>query len=277
MIETLSSVFNIVLVEPFINVLVAGYKGLFFLGVPFALGFSIIILTIVIRFLIFPLTHSQLLTSKKMQGLAPHLADLKLIHKSDAKRLQQETMKLYKEHGINPASGCVLLLVQMPIIYGLYAVLNKVVHLSGDKMVEEVNKMLYFSAIHLDRPWDPNFFGLPLGKTPGNLLGDIGPMILLVPIITGALQFVQSKMAMPLKHGSKKDNKKKDDFATAFQAQSTYILPIMIGFFSFNFPIGLSLYWNTFSIFGIIQQYFVTGWGGLKLPARKLNKNGSKR
>ena len=62
---------------------------------------------------------------------------------------------------------------------------------------------------------------------------------------------------------SLKKDKKKEDFATAFQTQSTYIFPVMIGFFSYSFPIGLSLYWNTFTIFGIIQQYKILGLGGL--------------
>jgi YidC/Oxa1 family membrane protein insertase len=62
----------------------------------------------------------------------------------------------------------------------------------------------------------------------------------------------------------KKDEKKKnDDFASAFQSQSMYIFPVMIGFFSYTFPIGLSLYWNTFTIFGIMQQYRISGLGGL--------------
>ena len=61
----------------------------------------------------------------------------------------------------------------------------------------------------------------------------------------------------------KAGEKKKDDFATVFQSQSLYIFPVMIGFFSYTFPLGLSLYWNTFTIFGIIQQYLISGWGGL--------------
>ena len=67
------------------------------------------------------------------------------------------------------------------------------------------------------------------------------------------------------KDAVKNTDKKKEDFATAFQTQSLYIFPVMIGFFSYNFPVGLSLYWNTFTIFGIIQQYKISGLGGLRL------------
>ena len=69
-----------------------------------------------------------------------------------------------------------------------------------------------------------------------------------------------------------KEVKKEDDFQTAFQTQSLYIFPIMIGFFSFTLPLGLSFYWNTFTIFGIIQQYQVQGFGGLAPWLKKLRK-----
>jgi YidC/Oxa1 family membrane protein insertase len=90
---------------------------------------------------------------------------------------------------------------------------------------------------------------------------------LLIPVLTGVFQFIQSKMMLPPTDPKKKDDKtkkKSDDFATAFQSQSLYIFPVMIGFLSYNFPIGLSLYWNTFTIFGIIQQYKISGLGGLE-------------
>ena len=77
----------------------------------------------------------------------------------------------------------------------------------------------------------------------------------------------EDKKLVKANSGEKKD----DDFATAFQSQSMYIFPLMIGFFSYGFPIGLSLYWNTFTIFGIIQQYRISGLGGVKDWTDKLN------
>src|SRR4029077_3646004 len=88
--------------------------------------------------------------------------------------------------------------------------------------------------------------------------------ILLVAVLTGGLQLIQSKMMMlPASEKPKQTKKTEPDFATAFQTQSMYLLPIMVGFFSFSLPFGLSLYWNTLTIFGIIQQYIISGWGGL--------------
>lgn len=207
-----------------------------------------------------------------MQRVSPHLAKLKEKHKGDAKTLQQETVRLYKEHGVNPAAGCLPVLVQLPVIWALYSVLNKIVALNGDKIVPEVNKIVYFDAFKLTQPWDPTFFGLPLGQNPSQLISVI-PLIILVPLLTGAFQFIQSKMMFqtPSKaEESKKDKNKKEekasakeDFSAAFQKQSLYIFPIMIAFFSYSFPVGLSLYWNTFTIFGILQQYKIQGLGGL--------------
>lgn len=261
------SIFNTVLVWPILNVLVAVYKGLFFVHFPFALGFSIIILTIIIRFILYPLTASQLKASKKMQDLNPHLSRLKDKHKGDSKTLQQETMKLYKEHGVNPAAGCLPVIIQLPIIWGLYSALRQIVTLKPDV----INKIVYSDSLKLTKAWDPNFFGVSLGSNPSHLFNTADPktwLILIIPLLTALFQFIQSKMMFSkpkVQEGLvKKDEKKKEgDFASTFQSQSMYIFPVMIGFFSYTFPVGLSLYWNTFTIFGIMQQYRVAGLGGL--------------
>lgn len=264
----MGDLFNLILVHPIINILVAVYKSLFFLHFPYALGFAIIILTVIIRFVMYPLTASQLKSSKKMQGLTPHLSRIKEKHKGDTKMLQSETMRLYKEHGVNPAAGCLPVAIQLPIIWALYSVLQKIVGLDPKMVVSEINKMVYFDFIKLDRTWNPSFFGLPLGQTPSHAISSIGPLVLLLPFATGFFQLIQSKMMINKpqepKDMVKKTEKKNEDFASAFQTQSLYIFPVMIGFFSYNFPIGLSLYWITFTIFGIIQQYKVSGLGGLK-------------
>lgn len=266
--------FNIVFINPIINILLAVYHVLSFLHLPYALGFAIIGLTIVIRFIIYPFTTAQVKASLKMQTIAPHLSRLKEKHKGDSKKIQEETMRLYKEHGVNPAAGCLPVIIQMPIIWALYSVLQRMVTLKSDAVVTEVNKIVYFDFLKLHNTWDPSFFGLPLGGTPSGLLSSVGFLILLVPVLTGILQFVYSKMMIPAKAGvaviekdiQKKaqiDKKDASDFASAFQTQAMFIFPVMIGFFSFSFQLGLSLYWNTFTVFGIIQQYKVAGLGGL--------------
>jgi YidC/Oxa1 family membrane protein insertase len=269
-------IFDSIVLKPLATILVAIYHALSFLGVPYSLGFSIIVLTIVIRLFLYPLITSQLKSSKKMQMLTPHLSRVKERHKGDAKRLQQETMRLYKEHGINPLAGCLPVLVQMPVIFGLYNLLQRIVSNGASQSIAEANKLVFVKDIELTSPWDLSFFGLPLGKGPSQLLPDFGIVVFLIPIATGLLQFVMSKMLVNPKpieekmRQSKED--KKEDFATAFQTQSLYIFPAMIGFFSYTFPIGLSLYWNTFTIFGIIQQYKILGWGGLQKWKEKIKR-----
>lgn len=267
------NIFDQIIVNPIINVLLLIYHALLFVNLPYALGFSIIVLTIIIRLILYPLTASQIKASKKMQDLNPHISNLKEKHKNDAKTLQAETMKLYKEHGVNPLAGCLPVLIQLPVIWGLYTVLNKIIHIGSTNLLE-INKIAYVDFLKLTKVWDATFFGIPLAQNPSNLISTIGPIILLVPILTGVFQFVQSKMLIPQSSSKalvKKGQEKKEDFATAFQTQSLYIFPAMIGFFSYTFPLGLSLYWNTFTIFGIIQQYRISGLGGLKDWMEKLN------
>ena len=212
----IGSLFHNVLYVPIINLLVLLYHAISFVHIPYALGFAIITLTVIIRLILYPLMSSQLKASKKMQELNPHLKNLKEKHKNDAKMLQQETMKLYKEHGVNPAAGCLPILVQLPLIWALYAALQLIVK-PGVATLKTINAMLYSDSFKLLKPWDANFFGLPLAQTPSHLITSIGPVILLVPVLTGLFQFIQSKMmfstvAKPedkklaeIKKGEKKD------------------------------------------------------------------------
>jgi YidC/Oxa1 family membrane protein insertase len=266
--------FNVIFIIPITNILVAFYDIFAMIRVPYSLGFAIIGLTVAIRFVLYPLTASQIKASVKMQKIAPLLSGLKERHKGDNAKIQQETMRLYKEHGINPAAGCLPVLIQMPIIWALYSVLQNVVNIKPEMVVAQINKVIYFDFLKLHGAWDSTFFGLSLGAMPSKLMSTVGPLILLVPVLTGVFQFILSKMMIPGKTGvavlekniekkAEVDKKDANDFASAFQSQSMFIFPIMIGFFSFSFPIGLSLYWNTFTIFGIIQQYKITGLGGL--------------
>lgn len=255
--------------------MVAIYQLLTVFHVPSALGFSIILLTIVIRLILYPFMHQSMRQQKKMQQLAPHINKLKEKHKNDAKRLQMEQMALFKEHGVNPAAGCLVMIIQISILIGLYNVLLKAVHLTSPA---DINNRLYFAGLKLPHLWDASFFGLSLAQTPAQLLPHVGYGILVVAVLTGGLQLIQSRMMMlPAAETPKKEKKEEPDFATAFQTQSMYLLPLMVGFFSYSLPFGLSLYWNTLTIFGIIQQYIVSGWGGLVDWFPFLNKTQEKK
>ncbi|MDO8270082.1 MAG: YidC/Oxa1 family membrane protein insertase [Candidatus Levybacteria bacterium] len=265
-------IFTILLNQPITNLLVACFQLLQFLHIPYPLGFSIIALTFIIRLILYPFTASQIKTSKKMQDMAPHISKLKEKHKNDKKKQQEEMMKLYAEFGINPAAGCLPVIIQIPIIWGLYHVLNSVVATNTVEKLKEVNQLLYADGLRLTKLWETTFFGIPLSQAPSALMKDM-PLIILVPILTGVLQLIFSKMMAP----EKGYQGKADDFQATFAKQSLFIFPIMIGFFSFQLPFGLSLYWNAFTLFGILQQYFLVGLGGLKQWQATANKIYGKR
>lgn len=257
--------FNIILVNPLINILVAIYHFLVFVHIPFALGFSVILLTVLIRVLISPIFASQQRVTKKMQELAPHVSKIKEKHKGDMKKQQEATMALYKEHNFNPAAGCLPSVIQIVILlFGLYPALLEVISTNPQQATSVINKIVYFPFLRLTGSWDTSFFGLPLGKNPSELFSVLGPIMILVPILTAALQLIQSKMMVPQEDKTLvKDKKKQDDFASTFQKQSLYLIPLVVGYASFKFSLGLSLYWNTFTLLGIIQQYKMSGLGGL--------------
>lgn len=269
MIHALGSLVGAIL-HPFIllftNLLIGSYELLSFIHIPSALGFSIILITIILRIITYPLVVKQLRVTKKMQDLAPHLAQIKKKHKGDQKRIYEEQKKLYSEHGVSQLAGCLPALIQLPVIYGLYSVMTNIVNFHSEKLIEYINSLV-IPPLRISHPLDTSFFGVPLGSSPSH----IGGLVLFgVPIVTGILQLIQSRMMAPLpikeyKSDSPKEKKEKEEVDTAIQMQGQmlYLLPVVIGILSFQYPIALSLYWNTFTIFGIIQQYQIQGWGGL--------------
>jgi len=112
--------FNTIFVFPILNILVALYKLLSLVKIPGSFGFSIIGLTVLIRLLLHPFFKQQMETAKKMQELKPHIDKLSKKHSKDPKKLQQEQLKLYQQAGINPASGCVFMIIQIPVFFALY-------------------------------------------------------------------------------------------------------------------------------------------------------------
>ncbi len=267
--KEIGDIFNLIFMGPVINLLVLIYQGLQAIHIPGALGFSIMFLTIIIRVLVWPFMATQIKATKKMADLKPHLDELKLKHKDDKKQLAAAQMALYKEHGVNPAGGCLPAVIQIPIFIALYQSIRNILPGTGGD-IETINHLLYFPQLKLPTSLDPNFFGLNLGIKPSDF-GKYGVLLLLIPVLTAALTFIQSKMALPkgvkkYPSDSSKEKKEKEGVEESMgqvQSQMVYMMPLMIGYFAFSFPIGLAIYWNTYTILGIIQQYKVSGWGGL--------------
>ena len=263
------TLWNQILIWPILNLLVAFYKLFEFLHIPGPLGFAIILLTIVIRLVLYPLMQAQLKSAKKMADLKPHLDAISTKHKDDKKKLQQAQMDLYKQHGINPAAGCLPLLVQMPVLIALYNVFYEVLNNGNlNEIVSAINHVVYVPMLKL-AVLDITFFGANLGTKPSQYATH-GWWLLSIPLITAGLQWYQGKLMMPSSvppggtsagkpvniqiEKKEKKEEKKEDTAMEMQKQMAMITPIMFGFFALQFPLGLALYWNVFGLFGIMQQ-----------------------
>ncbi len=267
--------FNLIFIQPVTNALVVFYDTFVTIGLPGAFGFAIIGITLLLRILMHPFFRQQMDTAKKMKEIKPHLDTLQKKHKKDPQMLQKEQMRLYQEAGINPAGGCLFAIIQIPLIYGLYHTLQLfLTHDSDGKIIREINDKLYHPALAISRI-DPNFFVYNLALSPAQS----GLWYYyLVPVLTAVLQYFQTKVTMPqmdepkksasvdasTDKGKQKELKNKDkkeepsaadEFQRAMGTQMKYIFPVMIGYFSYTLPLGLSLYWNTFSLFSIIQHY----------------------
>ncbi len=262
--QIIGEIFNLIFFGPVVNLLAMILHALEAIHFPGAFGISIILLTVLIRLLVWPFMGSQLKSAKKMQDLKPHLDALKEKHKDDKQALASAQMALYKEHGVNPAGGCLPTLIQFPVLIALYQTIFA--FFSGASGLERINNALYLPWLHFNSTPDLSFFGLNLATKPTT------GMLLLIPLFTAAMTFLQSKMMSPkplktYKSDSPKEKKEKestDDAMAAVQGQMMYMMPVMIGYFAFQLPAGLALYWNTMTILGIFQQYLISGWGGLE-------------
>lgn len=269
----MGEIWNTFFTNPIINTLLALYKAFEYLGIPGPLGFAVIGLTALIRLLLYPLMNAQMKSAKKMTSLKPHLDTINEKHKGDKQALQQAQLALYKEHGVNPAAGCLPLLIQMPVLIALYNVFYQVLNNGNvQKVVAELNTVAYASWLQVST-LDLNFLGVNLGLKPSQWQTH-GWWLLSIPLITGALQWYQSKLMLPqitkpsdtsmkqleTTKGKKKnelakpEEKKPEDTAMEMQKQMAMITPIMFGYFALQFPLGLALYWNVFGLFGIMQQ-----------------------
>jgi YidC/Oxa1 family membrane protein insertase len=255
-------IWNNGLYYPLLNALVFFYK------ITGNFGWSIVVLTSLLRVLTTPLVFSSLKASKKMQDLAPDIAKLKDKHKDDKQALMTAQSELFKEHGLSPAAGCLPQILQIVVLIALFNAFNVVLSTPASEIVSKVNPLLYsvnklaegtvlstqFFSWNLIKPDVYSLPGLPL-PIPGFLL-----------LASALIQFLSSKMMMP-------ENKTKvdpNDAMAASQEQMVYMFPLMTILFGAQFPSGLVLYWFVFSLLSMIQQYFVSGWGGLSPWLKRL-------
>ena len=192
-------------------------------------GFVLLIFSVFIKILVYPLTNKSYVSTKKMQAIQPMLNDLREKHKNDQRKFAQAQMALFKEHGVNPLSGCVPILLQMPLLFALFTVFRSSIELRGAPFMLWIND--------LSRP-DAVFdlgINIPL----------YGSQVAILPLLMGITMFIQMKLTPTPQSGG----------------QQKFMMYFMNGFFVliFNqFPSGLVLYYTLFNVLTILQQKYLT-------------------
>lgn len=231
-----SGIFSTVFYLPLYNTLV-----LILSIVPGAnVGVAIVLLTVIVRGALLPLSHKSVTSQAKMRSLAPVLEKLKEKHKDDKQEQARKTMELYKEHGINPFSGCLLVLVQLPIIFALYFVFFKgLPNLNADHL---------YSFVHLPSAVSMMFFGVLISKKS-----------LIFAVFAAVTQYYQIKLSIPPMAPAEKGAKPsfKDDFARSFNVQMRYMLPVIVFGISYSISAAVALYWTTSNLFSIAHELYV--------------------
>jgi YidC/Oxa1 family membrane protein insertase len=224
------------------------------------LGLDIILFTIIIRVALLPLTLPSLKAGQKLKELQPEIKKLQQKHQGDKKAMQLAQVELYKKYNVNPLAGCLPQLLQIGILILLYQVMVKFL---SNPEINGVAISPYFGWLNLSKP--DSLYILPI-------LAALSQLFMSLMIAPGA----ETRDIVPNKSKSKKiqkENKKEEnvaDMAQSMQQQMVFLMPIMTGIIALNFPSGLALYWIVTTLFSIVQQYYISGLGGIKTYALRL-------
>jgi len=241
----IADIYNLILFEPIFNGLIFIYKYIPNLGV------SIIILTLVIKLILYLPSLSSIKSQKRLQEVQPKLKAIQDKYKGNREELGRQVMKFYKENKVSPFSSCLPLLIQLPILIALYQAFLAVSQTDPATHVLVADRLqhLYEPLRNLfsTQSIDPNFLGIFDLSKKGNWL---------FAILAGAAQFWQSKMLIS-KQPAKVPGAKDESMTAAMNKQMTYFMPLITVFFGFQFPAGLTLYWLVSTLFTALQQWFI--------------------
>jgi YidC/Oxa1 family membrane protein insertase len=229
------SAFNTILYQPLFNALVLLYQYL--PGRDF--GIAVIVLTVLIRIVLYPLMVKSIKSQKILSELQPKIQEIQQKFKNDKEKQTKEMMALYQREKINPFGGCLPLLIQLPILIALYRVFWK-------GLQPEAMSHLY-SFVPNPGLIDPTFLGLI----------NLAEASLVLAVIAGILQFFQSKMLMPKTKKVKQGGGQMAQFSEMMQKQMLYFFPIFTVFILWRLPSAIGLYWIITALFSIGQQYLI--------------------
>lgn len=195
------------------------------LGIP-SYALAIIILTLLIKVITYPLSYKQMHSMKKMQEIQPLVAEVQKKYKKNPEKANKEVMELYKQNKVNPMSGCLPLLIQMPILIALFQALQNFTY----------------------QDMGSSFFWIPHLKDPDPTY--------IIPVLVGVTTYLQAKLTTP--------SSSANSAGASTQKMMLYFMPLFIGYISMKFPAGLGLYWIFFSLFGTVQQLFINRQPGIQ-------------
>lgn len=222
--------YDLLIYKPIFNALVAIYNTIAFQD----FGLAVIIITLLIRIILFPLTLKSSKANLKLQALQPKIKELQAKHSDDKTALAAATMAIYTENKINPLSGCLPILIQLPFLIALYSAFRSAFQPDAlNHLYSFIHNPVAINQISL------GFIDLTKSSIP-------------LAVVAGILQFVQVKLSM-----NKKSGQDKDDPATAMSQQMLYIFPILLVIIAYKLPIGLVIYFIASSVFATIEQWYI--------------------
>ena len=203
------------------------------------LGLAVVLLTLIVKTILIPISHKTIKTQKKLKELEPIMAKIKEDHK-DQQEQALKIMELYKEHGVNPFSGIFLMFVQLPIILALYFVFRQGINLLSPDIYSFVIRPAMIS---------PKLLGLI----------DLTQKSLILSLLVGITQFAQVQLSLPPPppKSSKGEESFGDSLAQSMNFQVKFILPLFIMFISYNLNTAVSVYWIVNNLFMVVHELYV--------------------
>ncbi len=236
----MSFLYNSLIFNPLYNILIGIFTVLPWVDA----GVAVIILTLLVRLILFPLSKKAVVTQVRMQEINPQIQVINEKYKDSAEEKARQTLALYKEKGVNPFSGVLVLLIQLPIIFALYRIF---LHAG----FPSVNTSLLYSFIHSPAHINITFLGLI----------DITQKSAILAVLAAISTYFQLHIATKRQTDSKKDESKQSDFgadlAQSMQKQMKYFFPVMVFFISYKISGVIALYWLTSNLFTIGQEIIV--------------------
>lgn len=207
-------------------------------------GLSIVAITLVVKFILLPLSLKASRMQKIVKELEPKMTEIKERHKDDREALARATMGVYKEAGINPFSGIFLMLLQIPIVIALYFSVST----GGGIPLPGINGDLLYSFVPSPSTIDMIFLGFV------NIAMNSWPLA----VLAGATQFIHAKLSLPTPEPKKEGVvSMKDDFARSMHLNMRYVLPVMIGVIAYTLSASVALYFTVSNLFAIAQELLI--------------------